>query len=233
MQFVYGAECADQSELMEQVWRFRHEQFVEKLRWDSLRQEDGREIDQFDHDEAIHLPLLHDERIVGYSRLLPTTRPHLLSDVYPEIMGGAAWPRGERVYEWTRCIGLPKPVSNYGAQATNLVSVGVVEFCLHAGIESLIVETHPKLAYRLMELGWDVAPLHPPVEFEGRPFGAIIARPTAQTLWITREAFGVYRPVLALTPAMPLLPGQSHVDQSRFEGLRSVGEANFGDGLPN
>ncbi|WP_414815963.1 acyl-homoserine-lactone synthase [Rhizobium sp. IY2] len=35
---------------MEKIWRFRHEQFVERLGWEALCRNDGLEIDQFDHD---------------------------------------------------------------------------------------------------------------------------------------------------------------------------------------
>ncbi|RZK93426.1 MAG: autoinducer synthase, partial [Methylobacterium sp.] len=35
-------------EEMEQVWRLRHEIFVEEKRWLDLARPDGREIDQFD-----------------------------------------------------------------------------------------------------------------------------------------------------------------------------------------
>ena len=82
---------------MDKIWRFRHAQFVERLGWQALYKEDGREIDPFDHARALHLVLYKQARVIGYSRLLPTTEPHLLSNVYPQIMQGQAW---------TRCVAL-------------------------------------------------------------------------------------------------------------------------------
>src|SRR5580765_66682 len=101
---IIGAEKACSVTVMEQIWKFRHEQFVERLGWEDIRRADGREIDEFDTGGAIHLPLIDGDEVVGYTRLLPTTEPHLLSHVYPELMDGREWPRGATIYEWTRCI---------------------------------------------------------------------------------------------------------------------------------
>jgi N-acyl-L-homoserine lactone synthetase len=82
---VKGNEVSRHAEISEQAWRLRHRIFVEELGWSDLRRPDGREIDQFDHEEAIHHHCIRDGRVVGYQRLLPTTRPHLLTDVMPEF----------------------------------------------------------------------------------------------------------------------------------------------------
>ncbi|MGO7163528.1 hypothetical protein ACCS78_30340 [Rhizobium johnstonii] len=81
----YVGRHESHGQAMEKIWRFRHEQFVERLGWEALRRNDGLEIDQFDHDRALH------------TRLLPTTEPHLSSDVYPQIMKGQAWPRSPEI----------------------------------------------------------------------------------------------------------------------------------------
>jgi acyl-homoserine lactone synthase len=141
---------------MEKIWRFRHEQFVERLGWHALRREDGREIDQFDHEQALHLALVKEDEVVGYSRLLPTTEPHLLSDVYPQIMHGGRWPRGPDIFEWTRCVVAAGDILINGVPAAHVLMTGVMEFCLTAGIASLVVETHPKLVNLLISTGWNV-----------------------------------------------------------------------------
>ncbi len=44
-----------------------------------------REIDQFDHKHAMHMLYIEEGKVLGYQRMLPSTRPHLLSDVMPEL----------------------------------------------------------------------------------------------------------------------------------------------------
>ena len=66
---------------MEQAYRLRHKVFVEEAKWIDLAKPDGREIDQFDNQHAVHMLYVDDGKVLGYQRMLPTTRPHLLSDV--------------------------------------------------------------------------------------------------------------------------------------------------------
>lgn len=202
---ILGAETRRHSSVMEQVWRFRHEQFVERLGWEACRQSDGREIDQFDGDEAVHLPLIVDGRVVGYSRLLPTSRPHLLSDVYPHLMDGAAWPRGERIFEWTRCIAEASDKTIFDVPISNILMTGVLEYCLVAGIQMLVVETHPKLVNLLLTTGWDVMPLAAPSMLEGALIVPITAKPSMAALLKHYELYGITGSVLnlELSPGNP------------------------------
>ncbi len=220
MQAIKGADCCSYPDVMERIWTFRHEQFVERMGWHGIRKPDGREIDQFDHEDAVHLPIENGRRIVGYSRLLPTTRPHLLTDVYPEILPpGVTGPSAFDVYEWTRCIGTEEFIPSMNATAARLVIVGVAEYCLAAGIRAMLIETHPRLAHYLTELGWEVRPLHVPVTYEGRPFVAILAFPTYGAVESSRKVLGISQSILNPTrgsvdgldftlvpPAMPPLP---------------------------
>lgn len=195
---ILGADAHDYEDILEQVWRFRHRQFVERLRWEACRRPDEREIDQFDGDEAIHLPLLVDGQVVGYSRLLPTLKPHLLSDVYPHLMDGAEWPRGERIFEWTRCIAEVSDAVIGGVPISNILMTGVMEYCLVAGIEMLIVETHPKLVNLLLTTGWDVMPLAAPSTLDGSLIVPITARPSMAGLLKHHELYAINGSVLDL-----------------------------------
>jgi len=87
--------------LLEQAFRLRHSIFVDERGWEVLRRADGREIDQFDDEDAVHELALHDGAVVGYHRMRPTTRPHLLGDVHLHICE-RAYPRSPLVWEWKR-----------------------------------------------------------------------------------------------------------------------------------
>lgn len=183
---------------MEKIWRFRHEQFVERLGWEALRKEDRREIDQFDHNRALHLALFRENHVVGYSRLLPTTEPHLLSDVYPQIMKGKIWPRSPTIYEWTRCV-VPKDEIRVNAiRASHVLMTGVMEFCLVAQITSLIVETHPKLVALLKSLGWEITILREPSVLDGELIVPIEAKPSVSGLMQHHRHYSIQGTTLQL-----------------------------------
>ena len=70
------------------VARFRHMVFVERLGW-SLQTHDNTEHDQFDRPDTVYVVTKNDEGdIFGCARLLPTIRPYLLGEVFPQLLNG-------------------------------------------------------------------------------------------------------------------------------------------------
>ena len=107
LKVIQGSEIGSHEALMDRVLRFRHAVFVDEKGWEDLRQPDERERDQFDDEHAIHQVCMRDDEIVGYQRLLPTTRPHLLTDVLSDLCKTKP-PRGPKIFEWTRfCVAPP------------------------------------------------------------------------------------------------------------------------------
>ncbi len=98
---VTPANAHRYADAMEQAWRLRHDIFVAEKGWTELARPDGREIDQFDTPHAVHFLAMEGDAVIGYSRLLPTTRPHLLSDVLPQLCE-VERPVGPQIWEWTR-----------------------------------------------------------------------------------------------------------------------------------
>jgi acyl-homoserine lactone synthase len=101
---IPGSDISRHAALMDRVFRFRHSIFVDEKAWADLRKVDGRERDRFDDENAIHHVCLRGDEIVGYQRLLPTTRPHLLTEVLGDLCRERS-PQGPCVFEWTRfCV---------------------------------------------------------------------------------------------------------------------------------
>ena len=88
-------------EELREAHRFRHKIFVEEAGWEPLRKPDGLERDAFDDEYAIHMLLYDQRQLVGYQRLLPTVRPYLLTEIYPQLCDGPP-PASESTYELTR-----------------------------------------------------------------------------------------------------------------------------------
>ncbi|WP_188312139.1 acyl-homoserine-lactone synthase [Salinarimonas soli] len=195
--------------LLEKAYRFRHRHFVDRLKWEALRKPDGREIDQFDGPDCVHVIGVENDEVASYVRLLPTTRPHLQSHVYPEILQGAQAPTGPGIYEWTR--GSVDPNKRDGSTGIDRTTagfwLGVAEAAEHLGLDGLLVQSHPMMMGRILELGWQVKPLALPTTYDGAPIVSYYAGMSPKTLPKLRATFGISHPLLVIEDRAPAAPG--------------------------
>ena len=78
--------------LYTKVANYRHKVFVEQLGW-QLQAIDNAEQDQFDRCDTIYVATRDKQgNISGCARLLPTTQPYLLGDVFPQLLNGMPHP---------------------------------------------------------------------------------------------------------------------------------------------
>lgn len=102
MNFVVGTSLSINKCMMEDMARYRHRVFIEKLGWD-LDCSNGLEVDQFDREDTVYvLGFDQDETVVGTARLLPTTGAYLLGDVFPHLLNGAPVPASPEIWELSR-----------------------------------------------------------------------------------------------------------------------------------
>lgn len=194
IKIIVGNDAGNQ-DILTKCFKFRHKIFVDEKKWEDLRRSDGLEIDQFDTNDAIHIAFLDNDNVVAYSRLLPTTKPHLLSDVYPEIVDGRINYRRKDIYEWTRCC-VEKRYREYRKQTSTpyqYILCSIVKICRETGISSLIVEFHPAHISSLIELGWNVEPMMLPTEIDGETVVAVNAKLTPETLRKSLNICGIER----------------------------------------
>lgn len=200
---IQGTETGRYGRLMNEVYRFRHRAFVEEKGWEALRKPDGREIDQFDSDRCFHLVGTEAGRVVSYSRFLPTTEPHLLSAVYPEILQGEPCPTGPDIWEWTRLAIAPdKRDWRRGVDPTTArMFLAGAEACLHFGIRAILGQSHPLMLTRMLELGWHARPLALPTEYDAEPIVPLYCGVDESTLATSRAVLGIAEPVLQVGAA--------------------------------
>jgi acyl-homoserine lactone synthase len=189
------------AEAMEQAYRLRHKVFVEEMGWNDLRRPDSREIDQFDDGRALHMLYLEGNRLVGYQRMLPSMRPHLLSEVMPHLCEGD-FPVGPHIWEWTRyCV--TKEHRDRGrmlSPAGNLLLSAIVEWGLASGVSKIIIEMNPIWLLRLVQLHFRVTPLGIPQEAGKDSIVAVTAAFDARTLARLRNVRGDDRPAIVEQP---------------------------------
>ena len=185
---------------MDQAFRLRHRIFVEQLKWSDLARDDGREIDGYDDAHAVHMLALKDGEVIGYQRMLPTTRPHLLSDVMPQLCEGEL-PVGPQIWEWTRfCVA--STCRMRGRTLNPVISAlltGLVEWGLANGVDRVVTETHPLWLLTLIQMHFRTVPLGLPQPIDGEDIVAITAGFDGRTLSRLRNARGDHDPILIAT----------------------------------
>ena len=92
----------DEANALRAMFVARKEVFVDLLGWNVPVIAGLFEIDQFDNPHARYIILLdHERRHRASARLLPTTRPHILDQLYSELCEEDL-PRGQQIFEITR-----------------------------------------------------------------------------------------------------------------------------------
>ena len=182
---------------MEQALRLRHKVFVEEMGWSDLAREDRREIDQFDDEHAVHMMYVVEGKVLGYQRMLPSMRPHLLSDVLPQLCEEER-PVGPHIWEWTRyCV---EPAHRERGRAlspvANALLSAIVEWGLSSGVSTIIIEMNPLWLLRLVQLYFRTVPLGLPQKIGGQDVLAVTASFDRRTLARLREMRGNDDPVL-------------------------------------
>ncbi|MEJ1968062.1 MAG: acyl-homoserine-lactone synthase [Rhizomicrobium sp.] len=181
---------------LQDMFHLRHRIFVEKMGWEALRKPDRIEKDQFDTDAAIYLLLTEDDgTVIGAHRMLPTTGPHLFSDVFPQACSVKGVQRGETTLELTRtCVDEEALDRKAMETARKRLMVGLFEFCLRAGYDKVTILTPTDLLFRYLLIGIDIKPLGMPVDIDGNKQVAVIVTVNRQALDAMRLALGVPEP---------------------------------------
>src|ERR1700716_3981750 len=86
---------------LEGMFRLRHEVFKERLAWE-VGSQNGRERDMFDDLDPVYIVCEEGNDVLGSWRLLPTTKPYMLKDVFPELLYGMPAPEAPDVWEISR-----------------------------------------------------------------------------------------------------------------------------------
>ncbi len=139
------------------------------------------------------------EQVIGGSRLVPTTRPHLLSEVFPHLASVCGLPRGIDIYEWTRMFVVKsrREGRTMGGQTRGMVICGVLEHCLANGITGLTALIEMFWLPLFHSMGWHLMPLGLPELIDGEWSVAVKMAIDENTLASTRAFHGIRGAVCA------------------------------------
>ncbi|MBM2294414.1 autoinducer synthase [Sulfitobacter pseudonitzschiae] len=136
------------SRLLDEMFALRARVFGQRLGWE-VDIIDGKEIDQFDAlDPAYVIGLNDDGHVVSCVRALQTTGPHMLSDVFHDILDGEPPLRSATLWESTRfCVDtdiLDRGNSrNSVSYATCELMAASLEYARNSGISDIVTVIDP------------------------------------------------------------------------------------------
>lgn len=186
-----GYSLADQ--LAASMFADRKRLFVDLMGWDVPVVGGSYEIDRFDGDEATYVVAADAMGShIGSLRLLPTTRAHILGDVFAELCH-AAVPKDPAIWEITRLC-LPARLRADGRLAVrNRLISAMVDHALASGVSAFTGITTLNFLEQICAMGWCCEPLGRARRIAGQPTGAFRIEIDADTP-ARLAATGVYLP---------------------------------------
>jgi N-acyl-L-homoserine lactone synthetase len=147
--------------------------FVDLLGWDVPVIGDF-EIDQFDTQSAHYLIVTDPSGTQhhGSLRLLPTTEPHILGDLFPHLCAGEV-PRGPNIFEVTRLCLSPSLKAKERRHVRNQLATALVEYGQHLGITKITSVANIGWLSQIVAFGWRTMPLGLPQDSESGVIGAV------------------------------------------------------------
>lgn len=175
---------------MEEHFRIRHQIFVGERGWKTLERPDGREIDQYDNDDTIYLLALEKDRVVGGHRLYPTTKPNMISEVFPHLAAVSGCPSAPDIWEWSRYFIVP---DRRDGDLNLRLMAAVQEFCLEEGITRVSAVIEMWWLPRFQQAGFVLTPLGVPALIENAWTIATLIEISETALRSVNERFGATR----------------------------------------
>ena len=162
-------------DLIDEMHRLRARVFGDRLGWVTDIQ-DGREVDEFDALDPTYLVGLDDDgQVVSCARLLQTTGPHMLGDVFSCLLDGEPPLRSSRVWEVSRFCVDTERLGVRGAagvsRATCELLIAGNDYAVMAGVSDIVAVIDPAMDRILKRSAY------PPHDYLGarKPMGKVDA----------------------------------------------------------
>lgn len=173
LHIVRGTTCAQTDAILGGMFAARKRVFVDLLKWQVPVIAERFEVDQFDDAHAVYLVVTGPaSEHLASARLLPTTRPHILGDLYPELCDGPV-PRGPATLEITRfCLDRSLTANSRRTVRDRLVSA-IVDYARTHDIGCYTGVAELGWLQQILAFGWRCRSLGKPRTIHGAMLGAL------------------------------------------------------------
>lgn len=154
------------AETIDSMHHNRYDVCVTQWGWDIPGIQPGYDKDQFDMDDTVYVTITDPRlgKVVASTRLNPTTKPHMMSELYAEYCNLQPYPQRDDTWECSRYVIdrtlYDDPVMEFKIRCN--LGIGMTQFCLDHEIKQLSWLTHQKF-YKLTQRLWKTEPLGLPV----------------------------------------------------------------------
>ncbi|MEL7465757.1 MAG: acyl-homoserine-lactone synthase [Pseudomonadota bacterium] len=148
---VYREDLDDFRPLADQMFSDRRRQFIERLGWSLDADTKGRELDAYDAENPLYLIATDEEgNHLGSTRLMPTTAPTMINEVFTDLLGGVAI-TSATTWECTRFV--------VSASANRRVAPAIMwagcALALRSGVDRYVSVTGTNLIRVFKASGWE------------------------------------------------------------------------------
>lgn len=150
------------ADIKDSILQLRHDVFVKELKWsEGLQIKENTEVNQYDTSDATYLYFADESnKVRATCRLIPTTKPYMLKEVYPQAIIDIKIPISDNVWEITRfcaSIDLRRETKN---KITGILVAAIIEFGLKNNIQNYVaLATDSILPVIRLFAGWDPTPI--------------------------------------------------------------------------
>jgi acyl-homoserine lactone synthase len=177
-------------------FRLRHDIYVKQRKWMALDRPDGREIDQFDTDEAVYLFCIDGDRLIGGMRAVPTVMPNLMSEIFPYLNIREPIQRPD-VYELSRIFVIPERRGEHaGPRIDMLLLTAIMEYGISVGLTGFSIVLESWWLPRFERCGWKAHPLGLPQMIDGMSVLAVLVDCDEATWTSLCGQIGLRKPTL-------------------------------------
>ena len=165
IRLVQGRNRRNHPREVDEMFRLRAEVFRDRMGWD-VTVRDGWEIERFDEIDPLYLLCLDEHEMVrGSVRLLPTTGPNMLNDVFSELLPAGVPVRSALMWESSRFSvdhrSLAERTENKINRVTGELLIGIFDVAARAGLEFIVSVYDVMMGRVLRRAGCHAEPLGP------------------------------------------------------------------------
>lgn len=154
--------------------KYRYQVFCKKLGWklDAFKTGEPIELDQFDRPDTVYVIAKNEyNEICGHARLLPTVRPYLIGEVFPELLNGVEIPACETIWELSRFAAMDTSGREirFNPEVSKLLLKEAARYVRQQGANRLISASPVGVERLIHRAGYKAYRAGPPVMIDNKP----------------------------------------------------------------
>lgn len=206
--------------------RLRTKVFKEMMQWNVSITDDHFEVDQFDTSQTVYLLVLNSQDdVVGACRLLPSTGPTMIRDVWPEYLQSIHFPRQPDIWELSRFAVLGADQScKEGLTDVSTITAqmfcGLAELSVICGIQQIFAMHDHRIERLVGRINCRPVKTSIFIEIDGHPCRVGCYRTDERLLANLRIGAGIKKSLISpdeLPPALHDLKGSRVKEKTRLK----------------